>query len=77
MKITLKAWAAKQFDPPPNDRKLREIARTPGMIDPAPVKLGREILVEHDAQYVGAPVYAAINVPAGASSRVAGILQAG
>ena len=45
MKIPLKAWAAKHFDPPPNDRKLREIARA-GKIDPAPVKLGREYWVD-------------------------------
>ena len=66
----------KQFDPPPSLRKLREIARTPGKIVPPPVKLGREIMVEHDAQYIGDPVYAAVNVPAGASGRVADILRA-
>ena len=74
MKIPLKAWAARQFDPPPHDRKLREIARA-GKIDPAPVKLGREYWVEHVAQFVAQPVYA-ISVPDGVSGRVADILRA-
>lgn len=50
-KITLMAWAAKQFDPPPVENTLRIWART-GRIVPAPMKIGRTYFVEPNAQHI-------------------------
>jgi len=51
LKITLTAWAAKQFDPPPVNNTLRIWART-GRIVPAPLKIGRTYFVEPTARHV-------------------------
>ncbi len=50
MKITLEAWAKKEFSPPPDIATLRRWARD-GAIHPAPVKVGRTWYVERDAEY--------------------------
>lgn len=50
-KITLTAWAARQFDPPPTDNTLRTWARS-GRIVPAPLKIGRTYFVEPTAQHI-------------------------
>lgn len=50
-KITLTAWAARQFDPPPAERTLRIWARQ-GRIYPAPIKVGRSYYVEPTAQHI-------------------------
>lgn len=51
LKITLTAWAAKQFDPPPAENTLRAWARN-GRIIPAPVKVGRSYYVEPTAKHI-------------------------
>lgn len=51
-KITLEAWAAANFDPPPSKQSLWRMARE-CHIFPAPVKVGRTYYVEPDARYVG------------------------
>lgn len=50
-KITLTAWAAQQFDPPPVENTLRIWART-GRIVPAPLKIGRTYWVEPTARHI-------------------------
>lgn len=50
MKITLQAWAAAEFDPPPSISTLRQWAKL-GLIVPAPIKVGRTWMVESTAQY--------------------------
>ncbi len=50
-KITLTAWAAKQFDPPPAERTLRLWVRE-GRIVPAPLKIGRAYYVEPTARHI-------------------------
>ncbi|WP_145762150.1 excisionase [Variovorax atrisoli] len=50
-KITLTAWAAQQFDPPPAENTLRIWART-GRIVPAPTKIGRTYYVEPTARHI-------------------------
>lgn len=49
-KITLTAWAARQFDPAPCENTLRIWARN-GRIIPAPMKIGRTYYVEPTAQH--------------------------
>lgn len=51
MKITLTAWAAQQFDPPPADRTLRLWVRE-GRIIPAPLKIGRTYYVDPTARHI-------------------------
>ena len=46
--ITLMAWAAVRFDPPPSLWTLRRMARE-GRIEPAPVKVGKSYFVPEDA----------------------------
>lgn len=48
MKVSLTSWAAKKFEKPPSLFTLRRMARD-GEIIPAPVKVGREWLVEETA----------------------------
>ena len=50
-KITLHAWAAKQFDPPPVENTLRIWARS-GRIISTPVKIGRTYWVEPTARHL-------------------------
>ncbi len=50
-KITLLAWAAQQFDPPPVENTLRIWARN-GRIIPPPVKIGRTYWVEPTAKHI-------------------------
>lgn len=50
-KITLTAWAAKQFDPPPAERTLR-LWVSEGRIVPAPLKIGRTYYVEPTARHI-------------------------
>lgn len=50
-KITLMAWAAKQFDPPPAERTIRLWVRE-GRIVPAPLKIGRTYYVEPTARHI-------------------------
>ena len=50
-KITLTAWAAQQFDPPPAERTLRLWVRE-GRIIPAPLKIGRAYYVEPTARHI-------------------------
>lgn len=50
-RITLQAWGAAQFDPPPSDWTLRKMARD-GLIYPAPMKLGRTYYVDQSARVV-------------------------
>ena len=74
MKITLEAWAARNFDPPPKIGTLRAWAKA-GSIRPAPLRIGRYLMVDDSAQYVpfSAPM------PANADSlsdRAAQILKA-
>lgn len=56
-KITLTAWAAKHFDPPPVENTLRIWARN-GRIVPAPLKIGRTYFVEPDAIHIAEAVNA-------------------
>ncbi|QNK69473.1 excisionase [Variovorax sp. PAMC26660] len=51
LKITLAAWAAQQFDPPPAERTLRLWVRE-GRIVPAPLKIGRAYYVEPSARHI-------------------------
>lgn len=48
MKITVRAWAALNYDPPPSAWVLRKWVRD-GEISPAPEKVGREYYVEESA----------------------------
>ena len=52
--ITLQAWAARHFDPPPAISTLRKWARE-GRISPRPVLVGREYRAREDAVYVAPP----------------------
>ena len=55
-KITLEAWAARQYDPPPSPWILRRWARD-GEISPMPEKVGKSYYVREDARRMtGAPV---------------------
>lgn len=47
-KITLQAWAERNYDPPPSRRTLRTMVRE-GRISPAPELVGREYRVSEDA----------------------------
>jgi hypothetical protein len=49
-KITLEAWAALKFDPPPSIGTLRRWARA-AKIQPQPSKIGRLYMVSPDAEY--------------------------
>lgn len=44
LNVTLTAWAASQFDPPPAERTIRLWVRE-GRIVPAPLKIGRTYYV--------------------------------
>lgn len=50
-KITLEAWAAQLYDPPPSIKTLRRWARE-HRIFPRPQLLGRAYYVDSDARYV-------------------------
>lgn len=50
-KVTLSAWAADQYDPPPADRTLRLWVKE-GRIVPAPVKIGRTYYVSPNAKHI-------------------------
>lgn len=50
-RITLPAWAATRWDPPPPPRSLTRWARQ-GLIMPAPEKVGRSYYVRPDAKLV-------------------------
>lgn len=50
-KVTLEAWAAPRYDPPPSIKTLRRWARE-CRIYPAPEKVGRTYYVEKDARYI-------------------------
>lgn len=57
-RITLPAWAASKWDPPPPPRTLTRWARR-GLILPPPQKVGRSYYVTPDARLVdrnGIPV---------------------
>lgn len=51
MKITLKRWAAENFDPAPCVNTLRNWVKQ-GRIAPAPVFIGRAYWVEATARYI-------------------------
>lgn len=53
--ITLQAWAAKKFDPPPHRNTLHRWAHD-GSIIPAPFKLGRDYMVLPTARHVNEPI---------------------
>lgn len=53
-KITLEAWAAKHYDPPPSAWTLRRWARD-GELYPAPEKVGKTYYVRETARRVTAP----------------------
>jgi hypothetical protein len=50
-KITLMAWAAQEFDPPPAERTLRLWVKE-GRIVPAPIKVGRTYYVQPDSKHI-------------------------
>lgn len=50
MKLSLKRWAERHFDPPPALATLRRWANT-GQIVPAPVKVGRMLMCDEHATY--------------------------
>jgi hypothetical protein len=50
-KVTLEAWAAPRYCPPPSIKTLRRWARE-CRIFPAPEKVGRTYYVEPDARYI-------------------------
>ena len=50
-KITLTAWAAQEFDPPPAERTLRLWVREARIV-PAPIKVGRTYYVQPDAKHI-------------------------
>ena len=52
MKITLRAWAEQNFDPPPKPKRLQRWARD-CWIFPIPEKIGREYYVDPDARFIG------------------------
>jgi hypothetical protein len=51
-KITLRAWAEANFDPPPSAKTLQRWARD-CWIFPIPVKVGRSYYVEPEARFTG------------------------
>lgn len=51
MKITLTAWAASQFDPPPAKRTLL-LWVAEGRIVPSPLKIGRTYYVDRSARHI-------------------------
>lgn len=51
MKIKMRAWAAKHYDPPPSDWTLRRWARE-GEIHPAPEKVGKDWYVDENAKRI-------------------------
>lgn len=51
LKITLTAWAAQEFDPPPAERTLRLWVKE-GRIVPAPIKVGRMYYCQPDAKHI-------------------------
>lgn len=50
-KITLKAWAAARYGPPPSARVLQRWARE-GLLHPRPVKVGRCYYISPVAMHV-------------------------
>jgi hypothetical protein len=52
-RITLKAWAEQQFDPPPAAKTLQRWARD-CWIYPIPEKIGKSYYVEPHARFIGA-----------------------
>jgi len=73
MKITLEAWAHRQFYPPPKIGTLRAWASS-GQIVPAPVKVGRLWMVDEHAEYCPLPRQR-VQIE-GLSDRVLSILKA-
>lgn len=76
-KLTLSTWAAQQFEKPPKITTLRNWAAS-GRILPQPIKVGRDWMVEADAEYI--PKQAASQPAANEaemSPRALGILQTG
>jgi len=55
MIVTLEAWAARTFDPPPSIRTLRAWAKS-GLISPAAVKVGTRYMVHEHAEYRPLPI---------------------
>jgi len=51
VKITIKAWAEKHYDPPPS-RRIVSGWRIAGCIHPPPEKVGRSWFVDENAQRV-------------------------
>lgn len=50
-KITLEAWAAREFDPPPSDRTLRRWVAE-GKIIPKPLLIGRTYWCEPGTKHI-------------------------
>lgn len=75
MKITLEAWAERNFDPAPTLPTLRTWARQK-RIQPEPVKVGRTWYVEESARYDANPATPAAVQIGGMSERAAGIFRA-
>lgn len=71
-KITLSAWAAMNFDPPPQMPTLRAWAKR-RLISPKPQKIGRVWMVHPDAEYLQPPKPAP-DLPDNISPRVRAIL---
>jgi predicted site-specific integrase-resolvase len=72
MHITLESWAENNFRPAPKIHTLRAWAKS-GRIVPAPIKVGRRLMVQEHARYCPAEVPAPD--VAGLSDRAARILQ--
>lgn len=53
MKVMLRDWAARRYDPVPSDFTLRRWARD-GEIVPAPEKVGKHYYVDEKAERIGA-----------------------
>lgn len=51
-KITLEAWAAPRYDPPPHSKTLQRWARD-GWIYPMPEKVGKTYYVARNAVFIG------------------------
>lgn len=62
MKITLEQWASRHYSKPPAIATLRHWAKG-GLIQPAPVKVGRQWFVEPDAEYTRQQQIANIDSP--------------
>jgi hypothetical protein len=58
--ITLEAWAAARYDPPPSIWVLRRWARD-GELFPAPEKVGRTYYVREDARRITAPAMSLVD----------------